>query len=294
MSKSLIAFAIDTKECAVVRLKTLGDKGYSLCGYKTLPFGFGDLASGRGKQLLKKLDNHLKEWPEEELALCIRPNSYYPLPACFPANASSEQYREFCKIEARYFLSQPDTYDCDWTNYGNDKSWPHENKILFFYNAEPGRRAAEHFSANHRVVFSGTPQLPLLHLSKFTKEAQVILELENNYLLLTVSRDGRIEKVSCREAKNRKELQHFTIQELADNPICRETEIQLTGTLASKSMIRLIQKESSLTVKPLSLPPSIPVNNPERFSITSAAAVKAISTALMALDKQKESTLFSV
>ena len=57
--------------------------------------------------------------------------------------------------------------------------------------------------------------------------------------------------------------------------------------MAGRSMIRLIQKESQLTVKPLSLPPSIPINNPDRFSITSAAAIKAISTALMALDEKQ-------
>jgi hypothetical protein len=293
MSKSLIACAIDSKECAVVRLKTSGENAFSLNGYKTLPFGLGDLASGKGMRLLKKLDNYIKEWPDEELALCIGPKSYLPLPAVFPYNASSEKYQEYCKIEARYFLNNPDEYDCDCTGYGDSKSGQNEKKMLFFYAGEPVRRASEHFAATHRVVFSGTPQLPLLHLSKFTGQAQVILELEHNYLLLTIARDGRIEQCSCRDVKNRKELQSVTIRELVDNPLCRETEIQVIGTLANRSMTRLIQKETSLTVKPLSIPPSIPLNNPEKFSITSAAAVKAISLALMALDKQKESTLFS-
>jgi hypothetical protein len=293
MSKSLIACAIDNNECAVVRLKNSGDNGYSISGCKTLPFGLGDLASGRGKRMLKHLDNHLKEWPEEELAICIGPKSYLPLPAFFPANTSSEKYQEYCKIEARYFLSQPDEYHCDCTGYGYGKSGLHEKKMLFFYPAEPGRIASEHFSSTRQVVFSGTPQLPLLHLSKFTGEAQVILELEQNYILLTIARDGQIEQCSCREVKNKKELQSVTIKELADNPVCRETEVQVTGTLSNKSMTRLIQRETSLTLKPLSIPPSIPINNPGKFSISSAAMIKAISTALMALDEQKESTLFS-
>ncbi len=288
MSKSLIACAIDNKECAVVRLKTSGDNGYSLNECKTFSLGLDDLSSGRGQRLLNKLDNHLKEWPDEELALCIGPKSYHPLPASFPSNASNEKCREYCQIEARYFLRQPEKYDCDWSSYGDVKSGSHETKMLFFYPGEPGRRASEHLAANHRMVFNGTPQLPLLHLSKFTQEAQVILELEENYLLLMISRDGRIEKISCREVTNRKELQTVAIGELIDNPVFRETEVQVTGTMANKSMIRLIQKETSLTVKPLSIPPSIPINNPGKFSITSAVTVKAISTALMALDEQKE------
>jgi hypothetical protein len=287
MSKSVIACAIDNKECAVVRLKTSGN-GYSLNRCKTLPFGLGDLASGRGRGALNKLDNHLKEWPEEELALCIGPKSYHPLPALFPANASNEKCREYCRIEARYFLSQPDEYDCDWSSYGDLKSGAHEKKMLFFYPGAASRRVSEHLSATHRMVFNGTPQLPLLHLSKFTREAQVILELEENYLLLMISRDGRIEKISCREVTTRKALQSLTIEALTDNPICREAEVQVTGTMANKSMIRVIQKKSSLTVKPLSIPPSISINNPKKFSLSSPTVVKAISLAMMALDEQKE------
>ena len=128
MSKSLIACAIDTNECAVVRLKTSGDNAYSLGGYKTLPFGFGDLASGRGTRMLKKLDSYIKEWPDEELALCIVPENYLLLPAVFPAHASSKKYQEYCKIEARYFLSQPDDYDCDCASYGDGKNRLHEKK----------------------------------------------------------------------------------------------------------------------------------------------------------------------
>jgi hypothetical protein len=294
MSKSLIACAIDAKECALVRLKTSGDSGYCLSFCKTLPFGRDDLASNKGKRLLKKIDNHLEEWPDEELALCIGPKNYLPLPACFPANTNSEKCREYCKIEAGYFLRQPEEYQCDCTGYGAGSGGAHEKKMLLFYPADPYRKAAEHFSTTHRIVFRGTPQLPLLHLSKFTGNAQVILELEENYLLLTVSRNGRIEQCSCREIKNRKEIEYFTIRELVENPLCHETEVQVTGILADKAMTALIQKETSIQLKRLSLPPSIPINNPQKLSVTSAAAVKAISTALMALDDKKEFTLSSL
>ena len=60
MSKSLIACSINTKECTVVRLKTSGNTGYSLSACKTLPSGLGDIASGKGKRLLNKLERYLK------------------------------------------------------------------------------------------------------------------------------------------------------------------------------------------------------------------------------------------
>ncbi|ACF44718.1 hypothetical protein [Pelodictyon phaeoclathratiforme] len=293
MSKSLIACAIDARECAIVRLKTAGGGSYSLSGCKTLPFGLDDLASGNGKRLLKKLDSHLNVWPDEELALCFGPKNYLPLPASFPAHADTEKCKEYCKIEAGYFLNQPEEYHCDSTDYGVSQNGLHKKKILLFYPAEPCRRATEHFATTRRILFSGTPQPPLLHLSKFAGERQVILEIENNYLLFRVSGEGRIETFSCHQVKNRKESEYFTIKALVENPICRETEVQLFGSLADKTMMRLIQKETSMKLKPLSIPPSIPISNLKKFSTSSAIAVKAISTALMALDEQKRFTLFS-
>ncbi len=293
MSTSLIACAIDTKECAIVRLKSSSGNGYSLSACKTLPFGLDDLATGKEKRLLKKLDNHINGWPDEELALCISPKNYLPLPVSFPANSSVEQCREYSRIEAQYFLNQPEAYHCDCTGYGMNQNGPHEKKMLLFYPAEPGRRAVEHFTTMRRLIFSGTPQRPLLHLSKFIGEMQVILEIESNYLLLRVSKEGRIEQFSCREVKNRTEIEYFTIKALIENPICREAEVQLTGSLADKAMMKLIQKETSIVLRPLSIPPSIPISNPEKFSLSSAVAVKAISTALMAMAEQKRFTLFS-
>ena len=293
MSTSLIACAIDQKECAIVRMTKSGGNLYNLIESKTLPLGIHNLASGKEKRLLKKLDHHLNEWPDEELALCVGPTNYLPLPVSFPANTSAEKYREYCRIEAQYFLSKPEAYDCDCAGYGMKQNGLHEKKMLLFYPAAAIRRVSEHFADSRRLIFSGTPQLPLLHLSRFTAEKQVILEIESNYLLLTESKEGRIEQFSCRETKNRKESEYFTIKELVENPLFRETEVQLTGTLADKAMTRLIQKESSMTLKPLSIPPSLSISNPDKFPISSGVTVKAISTAVMALNEQKRFILFS-
>ena len=293
MSTNLIACAIDQKECAIVRMTKSGGNHYSLGTSKILPFGLHDLASAKGKRLLKKLDSHLNEWPDEELALCVGPTNYLPLPVSFPANTSAEKYREYCRIEAQYFLSQPEAYDCDCADYGMNQNGLHEKKILLFYPAAASRSVAEHLAATRRIVFNGTAQLPLLHLSKFTAGKQVILEIESNYLLLTESGEGRIGQFSCRETKNRKESEYFTIKTLVENPICRENRVQLTGTLVDKAMTKLIKKESSMTLQPLSIPPSLSISNPSKFSISSAVTVKAVSTALMALDTQKRFTLFA-
>ncbi len=287
MSLSLIACAIDQRECAVVCMKKSGGSHYSLDGCNTLPFGLDDLASAKGNRLLKKLDSHLNLWPDEELALCLGPKNYLPLPVSFPANTSVERCREYSRIEAQYFLSQPEKYDCDCVGYGSNQKGLHEKKMLLFYPATASRRVSEHLAASRRIIFSGTPQSPLLYLSNFTTERLVILEIESNYLLLTASKEGRLEQFSCRETKNRKESEYFTIKELVENPLFRETEVQLTGTLADKAMTRLIKKETSMTLKPLSITPSLSISNPSKFSISSAVAVKAISLALMALDRQK-------
>ncbi len=293
MSKSQIACSINTTECSVVRLKTSGSTGYSLSAYKTFPLGLSDLASGKGRRILKKLERHLKEWGKEDLALCVEPGTYLPLPAYFPIDANPDECKEYCRIEAGYFLAQPEQYRCDHTGYSDTVSnGSHKKHLLLFYPLEHCTRASEHFSGYHQIVFNGSPQLPLFHLSKLSGEPQVILELEKNYVLLTVSRNGQIEKFSFHHVKNKEEREYFTIKELLDNPVCCETYVQLTGTMADRIITGLIGKETSIALKPLTIPPSISIINPQRFSVSSASAVKAISAALMALSKQKETTLF--
>ena len=88
MSKSQLACSISTTECSVVRLKTSGSNGYILSECKTLPLGLGDLAAGRGKRILKKVERHLKEWGQENLAFCVEPGTYLHMPAYFPVDAS--------------------------------------------------------------------------------------------------------------------------------------------------------------------------------------------------------------
>jgi hypothetical protein len=293
MSKSHIACSINATECTIVRLKTSGSTGYCLSACKTIPSDLGDLASGKGKRSLNKLDRYLKEWHNEDLSLCIEPETYLPLPAYFPADASAEECKAYCSIEAGYFLSHPELYRCDHTSYCDTiSSGLHKKHLLLFYPDKHCKKVSEHLSINHRVVFNGSPLLPLLHLSKFSGEPQVILELENNYVFLTISRNGRIEKFSSHQVKNKEEREYFSIKELVDNPVCRETGVQLTGTMADRIIMALIGKETSIALKPLSIPPSISISNPQRFSVSSASAVKAISAALMALSEQKETTTF--
>jgi hypothetical protein len=293
MSKSQIACTINTTECAVVRLKTSGTTGYSLTACKTLPFGLGDLASGKEKRLLNKLGHHLKEWHNEDLALCVEPETYCSLPAYFPADASQNECKEYCKIEAGYFLSQPEKYSCELTGFCDTTSKKSEIKrLLIFYPDERCRTASEHFSSNHQIVFSGSPQLPLVYLSKFTEKPQVILALENNSVLLTISRNGLIEKFTYHKVKSREEMEYFTIKVLTDNPVCCKTDVQVTGIKANKVMMAMIGKETSMNLTRLNIPTSIPISNPQQFSLSSASVVTAISTALMALYEKKEPTTF--
>ena len=293
MSISQIACSINTTECTVVRLKTSGNSGYSLSACKTLPLGLKDIASGKGKRILNKLERHLKEWEQEDLALCVEPETYLPLPAYFPADASPDECKEYCRIEAGYFLTKPEKYSCDQTGYIDTiSSGSHKKHLLLFYPDEHCKKISEHFSANHQIVFNGSPQLPLFHLSKLTGKPQIILELEKNYVLLTISRNGRIEKFSLHQVKNKEEREYFTIKELVDNPVCRETGVEVTGTMTDKGITAMIGKETSIALKTLSIPPSISISNPQRFSISSASAVKAISAALMALSEKKELITF--
>ncbi|MFZ4524301.1 MAG: hypothetical protein ACOYOE_01805 [Chlorobium sp.] len=286
MSKGIIACTIDHAESAVVRLKTSGSNGYTLCSCNTLPHGLQSIASGKEKRLLTKLKGYCNAWRDEEMVLCFGTESLLPLPARFPADATSEEEREYCNIEAEYFLNNPEEYCCDIARYASSLAADH-NKLLLFYPAEPCRRVAKYLSDGCQILFAGTAQLPLVYLSKFMEEPQVILELENSSVLLTIAHHGTLEKLSFHRVKNREEAEYFTMNELMENPICRQTAIQVTGARADKAMMSLIGAETSVSPKPLSIPPSLSISNPQRLNASSPAVVKAISAAVMAMELQR-------
>jgi hypothetical protein len=285
MGISQTVCTVDTSECAVIGLESSGGTACRLTACKTFPFGIGELVSDKGKRLLKKVARQVGKIKSEEMVLCIAPETYLPLPAYFPAGADPAQYQELCRMEAEYFLNKPDDYSCDVTGYGEMTESLHEKKLLLFYPAEPCRTVSDMFSAQYPVRFSCSPHLSLLQLSMYENKPLATLELENNYFLLSISKHGRLEKFICRQVKSREEAVFFTIKELSGNPLLKETGVQITGSRADKSIITLIGKETSLKTKPLGIPSSIPISNLEKFSVSSPAAVKAISTALMAFRK---------
>ncbi|MEI6846421.1 MAG: hypothetical protein WCK32_00045 [Chlorobiaceae bacterium] len=295
MSQSQIACTIDTKECAIVRLKTSGIDTYSLSGCKLFPFGLDDIAGDKGNRLLKRLSDYLKKWSQEEIALCMEPANFQPLLAYLPEGASFEAAQKYCRIEAGYFLNRPEEYCFDVSSYADEAcgNVPYVKHLLLFYPAEPCRIAVNHFSVNYRIVFMGAALLPLLYLSKFTNTEQVILKLEQQYMLFAVSKNGRIEKFSYRQIKNRKEAEYFSISEIVANPVYREMDFQITGKWADRAMTTVIGKETSITLRPLVIPSLISISNPKKFPISSSAAVKAISVALMAFEHKKYSTTVS-
>ena len=283
-SKSIIACIIDHTESAVVRLKTSGSNGYTLSGCKTLPHGLQSLASGHEKRLLGKLKSFCGAWKDEELALCVGTESLLPLPACFPEDATPEESRAYCRIEAEYFLNKPEEYGYDIVRYANGHATDN-NRLLLFYPAEPCSRVETYLSDEHQILFAGTAHLPLVYLSKFTEEPQVLLELENSSVLLTIAHHGTLEKFSFHRVNNREEAEYFTMNKLMENPICRQTAVQVTGTRADKAMMSLIGAETSSPLKPLSIPPSLSISNPQQLNTSTPAVVKAISAAVMALEQ---------
>jgi hypothetical protein len=291
MGNSRTACFIGMHESAIMRLQGSGGEGFTLTGCSMFPFGRIELASGKGKRLLKKLSRHLKKLRSDSIALCITPETYLPLQAYFAPEATAEEFRMSCSMEAEHFLNCPGNYHCDVTGSGNEPCGGiHEKKLLLFYPSEPARTLSNHLSQEHPVLFSCSPQLSLLHLSKHAEGPQALLELENSFTLLTVARKGRVEKLACRQVKNREEAVYFTIRELSANPLFRETGIQVSGTVADEAMTALIERETRVKTKPPGIPSGLKLFNPERFPVSSEPAVIALSTALMAFSADGTTT----
>ncbi len=292
-SKSALACVIDHNASAAVRLKTSGSSGYTLSACKTWRYGAHHLKSGKASGLLEKMSRWCSTWREEELVLCVGTETLLPLPVTLPIDATPDEIREYCRMEAEYFVSQPNTFCCDRAPYANkyasEYAGEHDSTttLLLFYPAQPCSQIADHFAANHRLLFAGTTHRALIHLSTLMAEPLVMLELGEQSVTFMVARNGAIEWLSSHQVKTQDEAEYFTMKELMEHPICRQTTVYVTGSRADKAILALIDGDKAFSITPLCLPSTLStlsISNPQQFALASPVVVKAISAALMGLE----------
>jgi len=296
-SKSALACVIDHDASAAVRLKTSGSNGYTLSACKTWRYGVHHLKSGKASGLFEKMSRWCSTWREEELVLCVGTEMLLPLPTALPIAATPDEIREYCRMEAEHFVGQPKAFRCDYAPYVNNSVREYAGELdgntnlLLFYPAQPCSQIADHFAANHRLLFAGTTHRALIHLSTLMAEPLVMLELGEQSVTFMVSRNGVVENLSSHQVKTRDEAEYFTIKELMEHPICRQTAVSITGSRADKAMLALIDGDKAFALKPLSLPSTrsaLSISNPQQFVLASPVVVKAISAALMRLEGEND------
>lgn len=266
-------------------MKTSGSGGYIITSCRTISIGSGDLEGKKQPRTLKKLLSAADEWRGETVVLCYCPDTYFPLDAYFPRNPREEACPDYCRIEAAHFLDRPEEYLYDHLPYTGSSVEEHlEKHLVLFYPAEPFKTLASRFAERHTLQFCGSPLLPEVHRSRTARQKTAFLDLGRNHVLLTVAENGRLEYFSCHSVKNRKEAEYFAIHELQNNPACREHEVQVSGTLADRSMRGLLEKETSCRIVLPSIPEGVEFASRGGSACRSSAASRAINAALMTLD----------
>ena len=284
MSKSLLACAISSSESALVRIKTSGSGRYIITACRTVPVCSGDLEGRKQPHAVRKLLSLADEWRGETLALCVCPDAYFPLNAYFPGSLQQDARRDYCRIEAAHFLERPDEYLYDQVPYtGNTTGEPSEKHLVLFYRAEPFKSLAESFARQHPILFCGSPLEPEVYRSRITGGKTAFLDLGRYHISLTVAENGRLSFFICHRVKNRQEAEYFAIHELKSQPGWREHDVQASGEMADRKMIRLLEKETSCRVLPPDIPEGVEFSGRNASACRSSAVAKAVTTALMAI-----------
>ncbi|MBV5319727.1 MAG: hypothetical protein JZU72_02035 [Chlorobium phaeobacteroides] len=286
MSKSLLACAIGTTQSTIARINISENGAIALSSCTTIQGGVHEITEGRNHRAAKKLLALTKEWKNDPIALTLSQTEYRTLPAYFPSHAGDEVARELCAIEAEHFLLQPERYRCEHLTYGeNGIDCSAEKKLLLFYPAEPIRIASAYFSKYRPVMFSGSPLLPLVHLSRYQQDPLIILELEKNFVLLCIAHKGRMNYFSYRRVENQSEKEYFSLQTIKEASLFHHTVVQVTGTGADMATTALIEKETGCRLNPLALPEALSgtLVGVDSTKEMPSSAIQAISTALMAL-----------
>jgi hypothetical protein len=243
----------------------------------------------KAPKALAKLSGVLREWRDEPLALSVSHPKIRTLPAWFSANATAEQHETLCRIEAGYFLKNPEAWH--WQQLPC-KSAPGEHpdmekQLLMFFPADPCRAIERHVRSSHHVTLNCMHVAPLLFLSTFTATMQHILEIEEGYVIFFSALNGKITYYRYWPVKSGSEREYFCIRELMALPGSRELTVEVTGSAAEPAMLKRLSQETGCNLEPLKIPDSIGIMDQTKGKASSSAAVRAISAALMALSANR-------
>ena len=285
MSRSQIACAFDTGSTTIARVKSTSAGSYTMTMCRTIDGGLDELGGPKGKRLAKKLVSMLREWRDEPVALSFSPAEIRTLPAWFPEQIASGSCDELCRIEAGYFLNNLESWR--WHDMKLEPAAGQDDKLarrmLLFYPSAPARFIEQELERHFEVSTCGVHIEPLARLSAGTGKTQTVLELEKRYAALSRSVDGKIDYFRYWPVKDESERNYFAITELTGSPIGERT-VLVTGSEVNPKTIERISRETSHSLEPLELSRWVSAEKRANKSKSPTATIRAVSTAIMALN----------
>lgn len=284
MSRSQIACAFDAGSTTIARVKSTSHGSFTMTMCRTLDGGLDDLGGPKGAKLAGKIASALKAWRDEPVALSFSPAEILTLPAWFPSG-SPDGYRDnLCTIEAGYFLDKADKWQ--WHDMalepGAHPPAGLDRRMLLFYPSAPARFIESELRKDRRVGWRGVHAEAVARLSAVTGEALAVLELEEHYAALSISRNGKIGYFRYWPVKEASEREYFAITELTTAPL-DGAPVKVTGPAASAKVIERISRETSRAIAPLELHPWVTAEKGANKAKSPTATLRAVSTAIMAL-----------
>jgi len=110
-----------------------------------------------------------------------------------------------------------------------------------------------------------------------------VLELEERYAALSISRNGKLVYFRYWPVKDASEREYFAVTELTSAPI-DGTPVKVTGPAASTKVLERISRETAHPLEPLELHPWVSAEKGAGKAKSPTAAIRVVSTAIMALN----------
>jgi hypothetical protein len=289
MSRSLIACAFDAGTATVARVKTTSHGSFTMTMCRTIDGGLDDLGGPRGAKLAGKLVAALREWRDEPLALSFSPSEILTLPAWFSADAAPDERDTLCRIEAGYFLHKADAWQWHDMALEPEALQPAgvDRRMLLFYPLEPARFIESELRKHRHVSWRGVHVEAVARLSAVTGDALAVLELEERYAALSISANGKLVYFRYWPVKDASEREYFAVTELTTAPL-DGLPVKVTGPAASGKLLERISRETNHSLEPLELHPWVSADKGAGKAKSPTAAIRAVSTAIMALNGATE------
>ncbi len=287
MNKSQLSLSIENNAMYLVHMVLDDDGQHSILSKHEFTYGFDiytdvlDTGSSKGMiTVMNDLLPTLNQYQAEQISVSVNINHTKCVVSYVDEDLDSEMFKQECQDEAAKFLTTPEDYSWQAVPLKNGSGNPYQTVLLVFMPKRfINRLQMMILPSGKKINMIDGSHMALQSLLFKVHEPVALMEIEKNYLALSILENNQTESISYWSLNSETDIAYFAISELKKHS--RYQTIFSTGSASTKDSMEFISNSLQKKVIPMPFPESVYMEcaqqDCEKYFKAVGAGIKALN-----------------